>query len=159
MLVLEQLPGQVAAEELRGKKADKLLLSWEQRRWARGRFVTAQGREIALALPTGTRLEPGRTLCVEADWYLAVEAVSEPVLAIGPRDRQEAIQIAFEIGNRHFPLAVESDNLLVPDDPAMVQLLERAGVPWERRLAVFTPISKLSLSTSDSERRSGRHDP
>ncbi len=158
MLVVDQLPGQVAAEELRGKKADKLLLNWEQRRWARGRFVTAQGREIALALPTGTRLEPGRTVCVEADWYLTVEAVPEPVLVIYPRDRQEGIQIAFEVGNRHFPLAVEPDSLLVPDDPAMVQLLERAGVLWERRLAAFTPNPKSSLPTSDSERHSGRHD-
>jgi urease accessory protein len=140
MLVVDHLPGSLAADELRGKEADKLPLTWEQRRWARGRFATAKGREVALALPTGTTLEPGRTVCVEADWYLSVEAVPEPLLAIHPRNRQEAIRIAFEVGNRHFPLALEGDTLMVPDDPAMVQLLERTGVTWERRLAVFTPI-------------------
>jgi len=140
MLVVEELPNHVAAAYLQGKEADKLLLTWEQRRWTRGRFATAKGREIALALPTGTTLEPGCMVCVEADWYLSVEAVPEPLLAIHPRNRQEAIRIGFEVGNRHFPLALEADSLLVPDDPAMVQLLERTGVIWERRLAVFTPI-------------------
>jgi urease accessory protein len=151
-LVVERLPGPVAAGELQGKEADKLLLTWEQRRWARGRFVTAKGREIALALPTGTTLEPGRTLCVEASWYVTVEAVPEPLLAIHPRNREEAIRIAFEVGNRHFPLALEADTLMVPDDAAMVQLLDRTDVRWERRLAVFTPIAKLSLSASNTER-------
>ena len=50
-------------------------------------------------------------------------------------------RIAFEIGNRHFPLALNGDELLVPDDSAMVQLLTRLGVAWTRRLAVFTPIA------------------
>jgi urease accessory protein len=140
MLVVDHLPGSLVADELRGKEADKLPLTWEQRRWARGRFATAKGREIALALPTGTTLEPGRTVCVEADWYLSVEAVPEPLLAIHPRNWEEAIRIAFEVGNRHCPLALEPDTLMVPDDAPMVLLLDRMGVPWERRLAAFTPI-------------------
>ena len=143
MLVVEHLPGPVAGEHLQGKEADKLSLTWEQRRWARGRFATAKGREIALALPTGTTLEPGTTVWVEADWYLTVEAVPEPLLAIHPRDREEAIRIAFEVGNRHLPLALEADTLMVPDDAVTVRLLDRTGVPWERRLAVFTPIVKF----------------
>jgi urease accessory protein len=154
MLVVEQLLGPVAAEHVQGKEADKLPLTWEQRRWARGRFATVKGREIALALPTGTTLEPGDAVCVEADWYLTIEAVPEPLLAIHPRDREEAIRIAFEVGNRHFPLALEADILMVPDDTAMVRLMERTGVPWERRLAVFTPIVKLSASASYAERHS-----
>ena len=144
MLVVEHLPGPVAAEDLRGKEADRLLLTWDQRRWARGRFSTSKGREIALALPTGTRLEPGHMVCVEADWYLTVEAVPEPVLAIYPRNREEAIRMAFEIGNRHLPLELEADILMVPDDAAMVRMLDRTGVPWGRRLAAFNPVPKSS---------------
>jgi hypothetical protein len=30
----------------------------------------------------------------------------------------------------------------VPDDTAMVQLLDRIGARWERRVAVFQPIGK-----------------
>ena len=53
-----------------------------------------------------------------------------------------AVKIAFEVGNRHFPLALEENLLLVPDDTAMVQLLDRIGAKWERRSAIFRPLGK-----------------
>jgi hypothetical protein len=37
-------------------------------------------------------------------------------------------------------LAVCGDLLLVPDDSAMEQLLERLGASWERRVMQFEPI-------------------
>ena len=127
-------------ELLRGKERDTLRLTWEERRWNRKRARTRKGREVALALPTGSILAAGDILVVEPEWYLEVEPAPEPVIVIFPRDRGEALRVAFEIGNRHFSLAVEPDALLVPDDPAMDQLLTRLGVKWERRTAVFNPI-------------------
>jgi len=88
---------------------------------------------VALALPTGSVLRDGDVLAVEEVWYLVVEARPEPVLAALPRDRAEAIRLAFDVGNRHFSLALEGEALLVPDDAAMVQLLTRSGVRWEPR--------------------------
>jgi urease accessory protein UreE len=130
----------VAPEALAGKERDCLRLTWEQRRWTRKRVVSSRGRELALALPTGSVLHPGAVLAIEDTWYLVVEACPEPVLAAVPRDWAEAIRIAFEVGNRHFSLALDGGALLVPDDVAMEQLLIRLGVPWERRQAVFDPI-------------------
>jgi urease accessory protein UreE len=61
--------------DLRAKERDRLHLTWEKRRWTRKRLITARGREIALALPTGSVLQPGEILAVEADWYLVVEGL------------------------------------------------------------------------------------
>lgn len=140
MLLIDHLIGHADAADLAGRQSDSLVLTSEQRRWVRGRFVTAQGRKVALALPTGTILEPGQILYVEEDWYLRVQAAPESVLAISPSDSKSAVRIAFEVGNRHFPLAVDGEKLLVPDDPAMVQLLNRIGAVWERANAIFQPI-------------------
>jgi urease accessory protein len=129
------------AAGLAGKERDTLRLTWEERRWTRKRVVTAAGRTLALALPTGSVLRDGDVLAVEEEWYLVVEARPEPVLAALPRDRAEAIRLAFDVGNRHFSLALDGEVLLVPDDAAMVQLLTRSGVSWERRQAVFDPIA------------------
>ncbi|HTW87656.1 MAG TPA: urease accessory protein UreE, partial [Candidatus Binataceae bacterium] len=126
---------------LAGLERDRLQLSWEERRWTRRRVRTVAGREIALALPTGTMLEPGVILLIERDWYLEVEALPEPLIAIQPGSWPAAIRAAFEIGNRHFPLAIEGETILVPDDPAMEQLALRLGDRWERRSAVFRPLA------------------
>jgi urease accessory protein len=122
------------------KHRDTLHLSWEERRWTRRRVRSTAGREVALALPTGSLLRPGDLLAIGEDWYLEVEGRPEPVLRVRPRDRAEAVRVAFDVGNRHFPLALAGELLLVPEDTAMVQLLERLGVPWERGEAVFDPI-------------------
>ncbi|HUP34715.1 MAG TPA: urease accessory protein UreE [Candidatus Limnocylindria bacterium] len=140
MRVITEVPGVVDAAALVGKERDTLRLTWEERRWTRKKTVTTAGRELALALPTGTLLEPGDVLAVEGDWYLVVEARPEPVLALFPENYEAAVRIAFDVGNRHFSLASDGDTLLVPDDTAMEDLVRRLGVRWERREAVYSPL-------------------
>jgi urease accessory protein len=140
MLIIDHLISPVGEEILRAKEHDKLVLTWEQRRWVRGRFTTDKGRKIGLALPTGTTLPPNAILWIEPDWYLRIEAATESVLEILPSDQEEAIRIAFEVGNRHFPLAVQGNTLQVPDDKAMIRLMDRLGAKWTRRQTVFNPI-------------------
>jgi urease accessory protein len=95
-----------------------------------------------LALPTGTVVKPGQVLHVDAEWYVVVEGAMEAVLAVMPRSRDEAVRIAFEVGNRHFAVGVEGERLLVADDAAMEQLLGRLGVVFERTRAVFAPLGQ-----------------
>jgi len=140
MVVITDPPRTVEPAALAGKTRDTLRLGWEERRWTRKRVTTTGGREVALALPTGSVLEPGEILAVEDDWYLAVEGRPEPVLVIYPRSREDALRLAFDVGNRHFTLAVEGGALVVPDDLAMAQLVTRLGMRWERREVVYTPL-------------------
>jgi urease accessory protein len=126
--------------DLSGLEADALVLTAEERRWGRRRVTTRGGRELQLVLPTGSRLTPGEILYVGPGWYVRIEAAPEPVLAMKPGSFDDAVRIAFEVGNRHFTLAVDGERLLIPDDPAMVHLLGRLGVAFQRVRAVFVPI-------------------
>jgi urease accessory protein len=144
-LIIDRLHPSSNEDDLPAKEEDTLVLTWEQRRWMRGRFTTGRGRKIGIALPTGTTLVPGAILYVGADWFLKIEAAIESVLEIFPSDYNEAVKIAFEVGNRHFPMALEESRILVPDDKIMVRLMDRLGAPWERRQAIFDPISNTQL--------------
>jgi urease accessory protein len=127
-------------EQLPALERDRLVLTAEERRWGRRRVRTEKGRELALALPTGSVLSPGDILYVGDGYYVVIEAAIESVIAVAPRSRDEMVRVAFEVGNRHFTVAIDADRLLVPDDVAMEQLLDRLGVPWKRDRAVFAPI-------------------
>lgn len=140
MRLITEAPVPVDAAAVAGKARDTLRLTWEERRWTRKRAVTTAGREVALALPTGTVLEPGDVLAVEEGWYLAVEARPEPVLVLFPESYEAAVRIAFDVGNRHFSMGAHGDTLVVPDDTAMEDLVTRLGVRWERREAVYSPL-------------------
>ena len=139
-VVITEKVAAAAADGLAGRRRDVLVLTAEERRWGRRRVRTAGGRELLLALPTGSVLMPGQVLHVGDDWYVEVEAAEEALLAVVPRTREEGLRIAFEVGNRHFTLGVNGGRLLVPDDPAMVQLLTRLGVVFERTRAAFLPL-------------------
>jgi urease accessory protein len=130
----------VDAPSLNAKTRDTLPLTWEGRRWTRRKAHTKAGREIALAFPTGTVLALGAILWVADDWYLQVDGAPEPVIAVYPGSHAEALRVCFEVGNRHFSVALDGERLLVPDDTAMVQLLERLGARWEKGEAVYTPM-------------------
>src|SRR2546428_4578934 len=141
-VVITERPAPSSIGALGARARDALVLTAEERRWGRRRVRTEAGRELMLALPTGSVLVPGEVLYVDAEWYVVVEAAREAVLAVTPRTSDEALRLAFEVGNRHFTLAVDGSRLLVPDDRAMEQLLERLGLTFERTRAVFAPIGR-----------------
>jgi len=149
-IIIDRLNAPTPLADLGAKEEDKLVLNWEQRRWMRGRFTTERGRKIGIALPTGTTVVPGSILYVGPDWFLKIEAAVESVLEIVPSNCAEAVKIAFEVGNWHFPLALRENKILVPDDKPMVRLLERLGVPWERRQTIFDPIANTQLHQHES---------
>src|SRR5258708_40015285 len=111
LLIIDRLISPVGEETLRAKEDDKLVLTWEQRRWVRGRFTTDKGRKIGLALPTGTTLAPDAILWVDQDWYLRVDAAAESILEISPSDFAEAVKIAYEVGTGHFRRAMQGGKL------------------------------------------------
>ena len=139
-MVITSRPGPRLESLLARRERDVLVLTAEERRWGRRRVRTEGGRELALALPKGSVLAPGDVLHVGDEWYVEVAAAEEALLAVTPRTREEGLRVAFEVGNRHFTLAVDGARLLVPDDPAMEQLLRRLGVAFERARAVFMPV-------------------
>jgi urease accessory protein len=141
-VIVTEPPAHVHRDALAGREQDALVLTAEERRWGRRRVLTRGGRTLALALPTGSVLSPGEVIHVAAEWYVVVEAAPEAVLAVTPRSREEGLRVAFEVGNRHFTLALDGARLLVLDDPAMDQLLTRLGVPFERTQAVFVPLGQ-----------------
>src|SRR5438876_2749803 len=110
--VITRAHTRVGQAELSGLEGDALVLTAEERRWERRRVTTRGGRVLQLVLPTGSLLVPGEILHVDDGWYVRIEAASEAVLAIKPASSDEAVRIAFEVGNRHFTLAIDGDRLL-----------------------------------------------
>ena len=122
---------------------DRVALTWEQRQRSRQKLLTARGREIALALPTGTRLQAGDLLSTAEGW-IAVELAPEDVLLIRARSRQEAAFVAYQIGNRHLPLEIGERGLKTLYEPVLGSYLEQQGITVERAQLPFTPVSAAS---------------
>jgi urease accessory protein len=122
---------------------DTVSLTWDARQKSRQKLRTAQGQEIALALPTGTRLNAGDLLPTTGGW-IEVRLAPEEVLLIRPRNLKEAAFVAYQIGNRHLPLDIAEDGLKTPYQPVVESYFNRQKIVTERLRLPFTPVSAMS---------------
>jgi urease accessory protein len=122
---------------------DSVSLTWEERQKSRQKIRTAHGQEVALALPTGTRLQAGDVLpttggCIE------IHLAPEEVLLIRPRNLRETAFVAYQIGNRHLPLDITEDGLKTLYQPVVESYFKQQQMVTERLQLPFTPISATS---------------
>jgi urease accessory protein len=122
---------------------NRIALTWEQRQKSRQKLLTAQGQEVALALPTGTRLHAGDLLPTAEGW-IEVELAPEDVLLIRPRSLQETAFVAYQIGNRHLPLEIVDQGLKTLYEPVLETYLMQQSIPIERVQLPFAPVSATS---------------
>jgi urease accessory protein len=122
---------------------DTVALTWEQRQKSRQKLHTQQGLEVALALPTGSRLQTGDLLPTAEGWIEVVLA-QEDVLMIRPRSLQETAFVAYQIGNRHLPLEIVDAGLKTLYEPVLEAYLRQQGIPVERTQLPFTPVTAMS---------------
>jgi urease accessory protein len=118
---------------------DRVSLTWDARQKSRQKLQTAVGKEVALALPTGTRLSAGDLLPIEEGW-IEVHLAPEDVLLIRPRTLQETAFVAYQVGNRHLALEITEDGLKTLYEPALASYLRQQGIPIEQARLSFTPI-------------------
>jgi urease accessory protein len=122
---------------------DRVALTWEQRQRSRQKLLTIQGREIALALPTGTRLQAGDLLPAAEGW-IEVELALEDILLVRPRSLQQTAFVAYQIGNRHLPLEIGDQGLKTLYEPVLETYLGQQDIPVERTQLPFTPVGATS---------------
>ena len=85
-------------------------------------------------------LKPGETIFRTESARYIVRQAEEPVLEISLDVAPSAAAgIGWAIGNLHLELSAEPTRLLVPDEPAVRQLLTRLKVPFTPATAIFRP--------------------
>lgn len=134
MQLVTQLPGpgDAPADSTVLLRADRITAA--KRRW---RATADDGREFGFDLEAP--LAHGVVFHREGATAYRFEQLPEPVFRIGYGDAAEAARLAWLVGNLHFPAAFADDGMLVADDPAVAQLLEREGIPCDRAERIFCP--------------------
>jgi len=141
MILVEQLPHSALAP---GSSADRVVLTWEERTKTHQRVVTQGGREIGIKLPTGTPLLPGTVVYVGDTFHVEVAAAPEDVWLIRTPDVRALLRVAYEIGNRHFPIDIGDDCVAVLYDHTLAELWARLGIVAQRVRQPFLSAQRPS---------------
>lgn len=116
--------------------SDVLSLDYEARFLRRKLLTCESGEKLLVDLPQTTSLDEGDALELTDGRLIEVKAAPEAVLIV---TGDNLARIGWHIGNRHTPCQIESDHLLIQDDPVIAHMLSHVGASCEKATLPFTP--------------------
>jgi urease accessory protein len=121
-----------AAEQIALTAERRLFL---KRRW---RGTAEDGTEFGFDLES--RLHDGCVFYQTPDADYIIRQQVDPVYIVSPRTADEAALLGWKIGNLHMPVEIIGGQIRAAHDPAVRQLLEREGWPFEESTVLFNPL-------------------
>jgi urease accessory protein len=110
--------------------------SLAKRRW---RAKAEDGADFGFDLETP--LKHGDTILQTPKAVYVIYQEPEKVLSLAFHSPTEAAGLGWQIGNLHFPVAIRENSLLVEDDLAIRQMLDREHIPYTEAEEVFQPLN------------------
>ncbi len=102
-------------------------LTFDQRERSRLRATMANGEEIGVQLKVGSMLSHGDKLALQDGRIVEVIAADESLHEVRAASITQLARIAYHVGNRHVPLQVEDDHLLMLPDHVLRAMVEGLG--------------------------------
>ena len=98
------------------KAVDGVTLDYEARHRRRYRLRTHEGEDVLLDLAEAVAMADGDGLRLEDNSWLAVKAGQEDLIEITTDNPQHLARVAWHLGNRHLPAAINANRILIRPD-------------------------------------------
>lgn len=125
------------------RRASTVELSWDLRQKSRFDAMDSAGRPLGFMLPRGTVLRGGDVAVVEDGSLVRVQAAAQAVLVVRqcsehgtPRD---LLRAAYHLANRHVPLELQADRLLLEPDHVLADMLRAMHLIVHEEHSAFEP--------------------
>jgi urease accessory protein len=123
------------------RASDSIKLTFDQREKSRLRAKTLGGEELGLQLKIGTMLSHGDKLQLTDGRVIEVIAADESLHEVRAPSATQLARIAYHVGNRHVPLQVNDDHLLMLPDHVLRAMVEGLGGTVHEVTRPFQPES------------------
>ncbi len=123
-----------------------------RRRW---HGVAEDGVEFSFDLVEA--LEHGETFYADDSKVYSIEMQPEACLLIPIQEPKKAAWMGWMVGNLHFKAAFSEEGILVQDDLAVIQMLEREHIHYHKVHQVFKPSKQGGHSHDHSHEHSHSH--
>ncbi|PWA06223.1 urease accessory protein UreE [Flavobacterium psychrotolerans] len=153
-MLIQQKIGNINKHLINHKTIDWLALQWFETNKRIQRKKTNSGQEVALKfLQENPSLTQGDILFEDEKTIIAIEVLPCECLVVAPKNMFEMASICYEIGNKHLPLFFENEELLVPSEMPLYQLLTAQGyiVKQEQRKLLQPLKTSVTPHSSGNE--------
>lgn len=128
------------------KPVDYLDLEWFETTKRIQRKKTRQGVDIAIKfLREGQRLREGDILFENEEKVIAINVLKTEAIVMSPASLLEMGTVCYEIGNKHIPLFIQEDKVLLPFEMPMYRWLEASGFKPEKQSVKLLNLLKSNV--------------
>ena len=125
------------------RRASEVELDWDVRQKSRIEAADSLGRALNVFLPRGTVLRGGDVLVCEDGSLVRVKAAPQPVLVVTHCTDHgtpfDLLRAAYHLGNRHVPLELQPDRLLLEPDHVLADMLRGQHLIVTETSSAFEP--------------------
>jgi urease accessory protein len=140
---------------------DTVVLDFDHRHRRRLRMQGEGGLDFLLDLADAVAIRDGDGLLLADGRIVEVKAADEPLAAVRAKDTAHLVRLAWHLGNRHLPVQVEADRLLIREDHVIEEMLASLGATLTHVEAPFDPeggaYGQAHHHDDDDRRRHGDH--
>jgi urease accessory protein len=130
----------VRAGEGGASPIDTVVLESDERHLRRRVVSLTGGGQLLVDLPEPANLQDGDLLMLDDGRTVRIIAPDEEVYSVIARDAVHLAQLAWHIGNRHLPAAIEADRLVILRDHVIRDMLEGLGAKVTETTEPFNPL-------------------
>lgn len=109
-MIIEHIIGNISDKNIDKYNIDYVNIEWYECQKKIHRLTSSKGRDVAISLDKETQtrgLDDGDILYIDDDnTAIIVDILPAKAIIVKPKDVQEAIHCAYEIGNRHTPFSM-----------------------------------------------------
>lgn len=138
-MLVEKIIGNSKDYPLEGKKVDKVVVEWYELDKKILRKTSAAGEDVGIRLKTA--LHEGDILYADEDRVVVVDISPCELTTVEIHSMEEMGRLCFELGNRHLPISIGTNEVRVPYDEPTFAYLEKLGFAPERQTEKFTGFS------------------
>lgn len=160
--IIEQIYGSLEQLTEQGKitqqTIDYVPLQWFESERNILRKTSQAGREIAFRLlKEGQRLKHNDVVFISDELVIAIEIEPSEVIVLSPQTLPEMARACYEIGNKHSPLFLDGDEILLPYDKPMFEWLLAAGFDPKKEQRRLSQALRANSAQGHSHSHSHNH--
>ncbi|RFD21431.1 urease accessory protein UreE [Komagataeibacter melaceti] len=139
-------------------EADVFTADYEGRHRRRMMLPLRSGTKVLLELDHARLLHDGEGLRLDDGRIIRVEAMLEDLMEVTAHDALHLLRLAWHLGNRHLPAAIEERRILVRYDHVIADMIRGLGGHVRSVQAPFDPESGAYAGRAGTDGHGHNHD-
>ena len=132
-MVIEQILGSLKDIEIANRRVELIQIEWFEANKRIQRRKTNEGTEVAIRfMKEGQRLRQDDVIYMDEDKIIAIDILPCDAIQVTPHNMVEMGSVAYEIGNKHLPVFIQDDLILIPYEEPIFKWLNASGYHTEK---------------------------